>query len=124
MSCYARLVVLLLAAAGRHHMPYEIIIFIQQKQNSGKPTKVETFLDNSCNAIQESADVRRQKFLDDMANKYARLLHMNLVTGFATDLTTDLEVCRLPNGRPWVLGVGGCGIVYKVGMTPYKLVLA
>ena len=52
-----------------------------------------------------------------MACKYARLLHMNLYTGSHGDMAIDLEVCRLPNGAPWMLGYGACGIVYKVSDT-------
>ena len=52
--------------------------------------------------------------MDGLSNKYARLLHMNLYAGFNSDSSIDLQVCQQPDGNPWVLGQGSCGIVYKV----------
>ena len=71
--------------------------------------------------LQVPAAARQKRFLDDMANKYARLLHMNLYTGLNADMAVDLEVCRLPSGKPWVLGYGACGIVYKVSNIPDQI---
>ena len=46
-------------------------------------------------------------------DKYARRLCVDLYTGPQAE-QADLEICRLADGSPWVLGSGACGIVYKV----------
>ena len=64
--------------------------------------------------VQVSPAARQTGFLDGLGNKYARLLHMNLYAGLDADSTIDLQVCQQPDGAPWVLGRGSCGLVYKV----------
>ena len=41
-------------------------------------------------------------------------LHVDLYTG-PQCRRADLEICRRPDGSPWLLGEGACGKVYKVG---------
>ncbi|DBB16791.1 TPA: hypothetical protein ACH3X3_015028 [Trebouxia sp. C0006] len=46
------------------------------------------------------------------AGRYARRLHVDLFTGPQAE-RADLEICKLADGTPWVLGSGACGVVYK-----------
>ncbi|KAL0038677.1 hypothetical protein WJX79_002702 [Trebouxia sp. C0005] len=46
------------------------------------------------------------------AGRYARRLHVDLLTGPQAE-RADLEICKLADGSPWVLGSGACGVVYK-----------
>ncbi len=50
------------------------------------------------------------------AGRYARRLHVDLFTGPQAE-RADLEICKLADGTPWVLGSGACGVVYKVSHT-------
>jgi len=50
------------------------------------------------------------------AGRYARRLHVDLITGPQAE-RADLEICKLADGSPWVLGSGACGVVYKVSHT-------
>ena len=53
-------------------------------------------------------------FMEAMASKYAKQLHLSMCIGPQIECTS-LEVSRRADGSPWVLGQGACGIVYKVG---------
>ena len=54
------------------------------------------------------------------AGRYARRLHVDLFTGPQAE-RADLEICKLADGSPWVLGSGACGVVYKVSNTSKRL---
>lgn len=51
-----------------------------------------------------------------VVDKYARLLNVDLHTGPLVE-RADLEISRFPDGSPWVLGSGACGVVYKVRLS-------
>ena len=51
--------------------------------------------------------------MEGVARKYVQRVEVGMYTG--PDLeATSIEVCRQADGSLWLLGRGGCGVVYKV----------